>query len=193
MFTDVQIINMGLGKLAAQQIARIDPPQTSLERYVAAGYPLWKRAELARRRWVFAVEFNFQLTKTQTLEGVELPYVYPLPTDCLRPIRTKRSEWVQRGRNLHSGYDVLKIDYIRNVDEAEFDIMFVDVLACRVALECAEYVTQSNTKKADVQTLYNAALTEAGRCNAYTIGAEDNSSDDEQYSFLTARYDGVSW
>jgi hypothetical protein len=188
VYTDVQIINYGLGKIGAQQIERIDPPRTALERYVSQGYALWKRTELAKRRWVFAVETNWLLTREETLENVERPYRYGLPTDCMRPIRTKRSEWMQSGRSVYSSYDTLRIDYIRNVTEADFDVMFVEVLACRIALECAEYVTQSNTKKSDASALYNDAVREAGRCNAFTIGAENNSDDDSQYPFLTERY-----
>jgi ethanolamine utilization protein EutP (predicted NTPase) len=62
------------------------------------------------------------------------------------------------------------------------------VLAWRIATECVEYVTQSNMKADKALERYNMAVGEAGRANAYTIGSEDNTSDDGMYPFLTERY-----
>jgi len=188
MYTALQVINLGLGKISSSRVERIDPPGTSLARYVADGYPTWKRTEIAKRRWVFATEHNYLCTRTETLDFGDRPYKFAMANDCLRPIRTKRSEWKQSGRFILSAYEELRIDYIRNATEAEFDPLFVEVLAWRIATECVEYVTQSNTKKADAINLYRDAVAEAGRANAYTIGAEDNTSDDDQYAFLTSRY-----
>lgn len=188
MFSDVQIVNLGLSKIGQSRIERIDPPRTSNERFVAEGYQHWKRSELAKRRWVFTIEMNYKLTITEVLDDVERPYVYKLPTECLRPIRDKRTEWVQSRRNLHSSNDELYIDYVANVDSVEFDPLFVEVLACRVALECVEYITQSNSKKAEADAAYRDAVAEAARSNAFTIGPEDIQADDNDFAFLTGRY-----
>jgi hypothetical protein len=188
MFSQVQIVNLGLSKIASSRISRLDPPQSSLERFVAAGYDHWKRSEISKRRWVFALEHNYALAKVEELVGVERPYKYSLPVDCLRPVREKRTEWAQRRRYVYSAEDGLKITYVANVDETEFDPLFVEVLACRVAMESVEYVTQSNTKKADAKALYDEAVTEAAKNNAFVIGPEDITSDDEDFPFLTARY-----
>ena len=188
MFTSVQIINLGLSKIASSRISRIDPPVSSLERFVAEGYPHWKRSELTKRRWVFATEDNYLLTRTETIDGVAQPYKYQLPVECLRPIRGKRTEWKQRRRFLYSAYDNLRVSMIMNVDEVEFDPLFVEVLASRIALESVEYVTQSNTKKADVEALYRAAVSDAGQANAFIIGPEDIADDDEDFPFVTSRF-----
>lgn len=188
MLTDVQIINNGLSKIAASRVTRIDPPKTPLEGFVAAGYPQWKRSELTKRRWVFALEHEYALTKVATLTGVDRPYKYPLPNECLRPIRTKRSEWVQRGRYLYSAYSTLKIDFIKNADESEFDPLFNDVLSGRVAIECVEYATQSNTKEDKAQGYYDRAVKAAAQANAFVIGAEDIQDDDEDFSWVSTRY-----
>lgn len=188
MFTVVQIINLGLSKIASSRVSRIDPPVSSLERFVAEGYPHWKRSELAKRRWVFATEDNYLLTRTETLENVDKPHKFQLPVECLRPIRGKRTEWKQRRRFLYSDYDTLRVSMIMNVDETEFDPLFVEVLAARIALESVEYVTQSNTKKADVEALYRVAVSEAGQANAFVIGPEDVSEDDNDFPFITSRF-----
>ena len=187
MFTKVQIVNLGLSKIAASTISRIDPPQTSLERFVAGGFEHWKRSEIAKRRWVFATEDHYALAKAEEIEGAEKPYKYSLPVDCLRPIRGKYAEWKQRRRYIYSTQDNLRISYVVNVDESEFDPLFVEVLACRIALESVEFVTQSNTKKADAKALYDEAVIAAGKANSFIRGPEDVTDEDVE-PFIRARY-----
>lgn len=191
MFTDVQIINLGLSKITSSRINRIDPAVTPLEKYMAANYQHWKRSELTRRRWVFATEDDYALTKVATLENVSQPYKYALPINCLRPVREKRTEWKQRGRFLYSAYDSLKISYIRNASEDEFDPLFEEVLACAIGKNANEYVNQSNTKYANAKAAYDEAVNDAAKANAFVIGPENiNSDDDFEGSWLTARHNG---
>lgn len=186
--TDVQQINLGLSKIAANRIARIDPAQTQLEAYMASNYPSWKRSELSRRTWVFALEENYKLTLSDTIPDVDKPYKYALPIDCLRPIRSSRTEWRQAGRFLYSAFDVLIIDYVRNVPEAEFDPLFNNVMACRIAYESAEYVTQSTSKKQTALAEYEDAVSEAGKVNAFIKGPQRVAEDDDSFSWLNARH-----
>lgn len=190
MLTDVQIINLGLAGISSSRISRIDPPRTPLEVFVAANYAQQKRSELSKRRWVFATVDNYTLTLNATLTDVEQPYKYILPIDCLRPIRNKDTEWKQRGRSLYSAYPTLKLDYIRNALESEFDPMFNDVLARRIGMDSVEFVTQSNSKKADAKDDYKEAVAEAAKANAFVIGPEDIGSDDSDFSWVTSRYNG---
>lgn len=190
MFSKLQIVNIGLGKIAASQIERLDPPRSAVERFVAGSYDHWKRSELSKRRWVCALEDHVVLGQVAYNEGRDKPYVFALPVEALRPVRGSGTEWKQRGRTLHSDNPQLRAQLIMNIDETDFDPMLVEVLACRVALECAEFITQSNTKKADAKTLYDDAVREAAQNNAYIIGPEDVGNDDTQFEFLTERYDG---
>lgn len=190
MLTDVQNINLGLSKIASSRVARIDPATTPLEKYMAINYPQWRRAELTKRRWVFAKVEEYQLTLNATLTDTEKKYKYVLPIDCLRPIRNKTTEWVQRGRYIYSSQSSLKIDYIKNVSEAEDDPLFTEVLACKIAFESAEYVTQSTAKKESAKDDYKTAVAEAGAANAFTIGPEDIGSDDDDFSWIQARQGG---
>lgn len=189
MFTDVQTINLGLSKIASNRIASISPARTPLEGFMSANYKHWKHTELAKRRWVFALEENYPLTAEEVLTNVSRPYKFAMPIDCLRPVREKRSEWVQRGRYIYSAYSTLNLMYIRNVDESEFDPLFNEVLACRIAYESAEFVTQSNNKKEMAINLYNDAVRIAGQCNAFTIGPEDiNDDNDDDSSWIVGRH-----
>lgn len=191
MLTDVQVINGGLSKISSNRIGQIAPPKTSLEGYMAANYPHWKRTELTKRRWVFALEEQYALTlDSSRTDGVPKPHKFALPVDCLRPVRSKTTEWVQRGRFIFSAYDALSIDYIRNAAEAEFDPLFDEVLQCKIAFESAEYVTQSTSKKDFAYKLYKEAVSEAGQCNAFIIGPEDIQADDDDFSWVSGRYNG---
>jgi hypothetical protein len=188
MYTRLQVVNHGLRKLGASPVSRLDPPSTSLERHVADGYPLWLISELAKRRWVFATEHNYTLAKVDTLTNVDRPHKYQLPAQCLRPLRSDVSDWVQSGRYLYSAYTTLKISMIVKREETEFDPLFVEVFACRIATECVEFTTQSNTKADRTDFGYEEALTIASRANAFTIGPENLSDHDEAYDWITERY-----
>lgn len=188
MLTDVEIINLGLSKIAGNRVSRIDPARTPLEAYMAVNYPHWKRVELSKRRWVFALVDDALLTLNATLSEVDRPYKFALPIDCLYPVRTKSTEWVQRGRYIYSGYSTLKISYIRNAPESEFDPLFNEVLACKIAFESCEYVTQSNTKKDAARADYDEAVKIAGSANAFVIGSEDINTDDADYDWVAARH-----
>ena len=193
MLTDVQIINLGLSKLASLRVSTITPPRTPLESFMGANYGHWKRTELTKNKWVFAVEDDYLLTLNDTLADVDQPYKYILPVDCLRPIRGKYTEWKQRGTYLYSANSTLKISYIRNAAESEFDPLFNEVLACKVAFESAEYVTQSSTKRAVALQAYDDAISEAKKANAFVVGPEDVTFDDNDFSWVTAHHNGGSW
>lgn len=187
MLTDVEIINQGLGKFASARINRINPPSTSLERN-ATGYTQWRRSEISKHPWVFAREDDVVMTLSNTLTtNVSQKYVYDLPTDALRPIRTKRAEWKQRGRKLYSAYSTLTVNLLLDRPEDQFDPLFVDVLALRCAMELVDFVTQSNVKRDTITGWYKDAIDLAKLNNAFTVGPEEISSEVDDYDFLAAR------
>lgn len=190
MYTRVEIVNLGLAKLGSARVSRLDPASTQLERHVASGYNHWKRSEIGKRRWTFARMPNFKLAKLSsedaTFDG--RPNKFELPADMVRLTKTKYGQYERAGSFVYSGDANLRIDYFRNVDESELDPLFAEVLACRVAMECVEYVTQSNTKKSDIAAEYNNAVREAAKANAFVIGPENISDEDDQYDFLNARF-----
>lgn len=186
--TDVDICNIAQIKLGAEEIGTLTSPVTPAERRYARLYPHYRDVELRARRWHFALAEQVSLTLVAGTTGsANLPYAYLLPTDVLRVIRDKRSQWKQVGQRLYSDDSgALKVDYIRGgISAADFDPNFVEVLACRLAFEAAEKVTQSNTKKQDMWSAYKAALLVAGQTNAFVIGPEDYHTEDS--SWLTAR------
>lgn len=188
MLTDVQTINLGLAKLAASSIRQVDPPRNELENYMRDRYPSWRAAELCRHPWLFARVENYQLTLSEYVDGVDRPYKFLVPIDCLRAIREVDSEWRQRGRYITSGYESLKLSYIRNVPEAEWDVLFTQVMAWRVAYESAEYVTSSATKREAMLLGYTNEIAEAKKANAFIEGPQDIADNDYEFSWVADRY-----
>lgn len=184
-----RIINLGLGKIGSTQISTYDNPRSPIERFVAEGYPHWRDTELEKRRWVFSMEVE-KLVQSGKLTDDFGPnvYVFALPDNMMRPIRQMRSTWTIRGRNLYADSEVAYLEYISRRSEQDFPASFREVLACRVAVECCEFVTQSNTKKADAHSLYKDALLDAGRQNAFIIGSEDLETPDELSEWTAARW-----
>ena len=54
-----------------------------------------------------------------------------------------------------------------DIPPADFDPLFVDVLAARLAVDTAEAITQSNSKKAEAKDAYKEAVRDAGRANGF--------------------------
>ena len=187
MFTKVQVANIGLAKLSSSLVTRLDPPRSSLERHISAGYDHWKQSELTKRRWLFATEDDYPLPLEDTLTGVDRPFKYRLPAEALRPLRNRDTEWQQRKRFIRSSQENLKISFIENVSEADFDPLFVEVLGSRIALESAVFVTLSNPKGITAEDRYDTAVADAAKVNAFVRGPEDVGADDNDYPFLTAR------
>ena len=118
---------------------------------------------------------------------------FPLPADCLRILPPARDvDWTIENINgaahiLTNEGTVIYLRYVARItDEAAFDELFVDMLACKIAWHCCETITQSNQKKADVMQEYKDARAEARRINAF----EQASPQEPEPPWLAARRAG---
>lgn len=190
MPTMKDVCNQGLGKIGASRVINLSPPISVLEVKCATEYAQWKDSELAQRRWKFAntvVKLDALLTTIDPdLDG--RIYQFNVPGDMLRPIRPKNCTWAQRGQFLYDRTNRIILEYIRRVADSDMsEPLFIDVLACRVAVECAELATQSPRKQALAIKLHEDALTTAGRMNAFSIEPPETGGDDIGYTWDTAR------
>lgn len=183
------VINLGLGKIAASRIVSLSPPKSAIEKHCAEGYPVWRDNELEIREWYFAIE-HAQLTLSPATEvnvGDGRTYRFAVPNDMLRPIRDKLTRWEQRGRFIYSASNALVLPYIARRPESDWPSLFVDVVACRVAMECTEYATQSNSKGERADVKYKNAVSVAARANMFVQGPADVRVDDSNDEWIMAR------
>lgn len=187
------ICNLALDKLGADPINSLAAPVKPNEKLLSRQYPHWRDNELRRHRWQFSIATR-RLTPvgSPTTIGFDAPmYIYQMPNEALRAIRRVDDTWrIADGRKLYDpSSDFIDVDFVMQRQPGDMDALFQEALACRLAFECCEKITQSNEKKKDCYQLYKDALEEAKRANAYERGPEIwvEQITNAQYSWEQAR------
>jgi hypothetical protein len=187
--TVVSICNLALQKLGAQRITTLDEDSNNA-RHCNAIYEQMRDKELRANRWKFSI-CRATLAPSATEPEFDFAYAFPVPTDFLRLLPPNRTtlDWTLESVDgtqhiLTNDGDTLEIRYIKRVtDVAQFDHLFVDMLACSMALQLCEPITQSNTKKDSIKEDYKRARAEARLVNAF----EQTTEDDPEDPWLAAR------
>jgi len=101
---------------------------------------------------------------------------YQLPSNCLRVVRvgqyvhaldTFAHYSIEQGRILINHTGSLPVQYVQMVSDAgHFDVLFVDALAVRLALNACERLLQSNAKRQILSEELEYTLRIARRANA---------------------------
>jgi hypothetical protein len=170
------ICNYALAKLGDEPILGLtdDSKRAKLMNRI---YDQVRDAELRRHRW------KFSILRAQIMALVAAPdwgyaYQYPLPSDFLqliqvndiylRPLTKATPPWsVEGGKILTNLTAPLKIRYVAQVVNAGlYDPLFVEILACKLAIEGCETLTQSDTKASRAADQYAFSLKEAKRQDA---------------------------
>lgn len=192
MASEVDIANRALGKLGAATIIDLeedDPKAVALK----IAFPLVRDAELRRRRWRFSLQ-RFLLPADGTAPAFGFARQFTFPNDCLRLIQIGEYDlgpnlsdyraaptelWSIEGRailtNLPAPLPVRTIQRI--TDTTQFDSCFVETLASRLAYECCERITQSDSKKQLAWEDYRVSIREAVRANALEVAPQEPSDD----------------
>ena len=187
--SDVAIANLALQKLGSGHITSLSQDDPSA-RAVNACYEQIRDMELRKHPWNFARK-RITLAPDATTPSFDFDYAFPLPSDCLRLLPPSRNglDWRIEQHNgttaiLTNDGDSLEVNYIARItDPTQFDPCFIDMLAAKIAEQCCEKITQSNTKKADVRADYAQARIEARRMNAF----ENISDEMPEDPWLAAR------
>ncbi|HEY6026401.1 MAG TPA: hypothetical protein VIV09_05825 [Pseudolabrys sp.] len=187
------IANRALAKLGeAPLLAMTD--NTKAGRTMNAMFDAVRDAELRRCRWKFAVKRD-QLTALAAAPAWGYLYAYPLPADFLaivqvndyylHPLAKNAGLWsVEGGQILTDIAPLLKVRYTARIDNAGlFDPLFCEALACKLAYEACEAITQSGSKKQLLGQDYKDALLEAARVDAI----ENPPVDLPDFSWLDSR------
>ena len=172
MASEVQIANRALQILGAKRITSLTEDSRNA-RAVNACYETLRDAELRAHPWAFAIT-RASLAASATAPAFHKERAFPLPSDCLRLLApdpdyvVNSQDWIVEGREiLTNDAAPLKIRYVKRVtDPNEMDTLFRETLSARMAVEMAEEITQSNSKKQDAQAMYMTKIAEARRVNA---------------------------
>mgnify|MGYP000087068750 CR=1 FL=1 len=191
VISQTRVANHALQKLGAQLITSMDE-DTREARTVKACYSILRDRELRAHSWNFSIK-RAALAPSATVPAFGFAKAFPLPADCLRILPPARHvDWTIENINgvshiLTNEGTVIYLRYVARItDEAVFDELFVDMLACKIAWHCCETITQSNQKKADVMEEYKDARAEARRINAF----EQASPQEPEPPWLVARRAG---
>ncbi|MEO6054818.1 MAG: hypothetical protein ABIP97_12475 [Chthoniobacterales bacterium] len=158
--SETSICNLALGRLGNDSILSTDDDSESA-RVCKLFYGQTRDEVLRSHRWKFATVLASlaQLTATPVFDW---SYQYQLPTDCLRVLQVNGFEpWEQpglfeiQGRFLLTDADGANVKYTSRITDAnQFDPLFIEALACKLASKIAAGLTDSQSRVQALLTEY---------------------------------------
>lgn len=173
MASKVEIANRALQKLGARRIVSLGEDSVN-GRAINTAYEPVKLAELRKHAWSFAVK-RASIAADASAPLFNREVSFQLPSDFIKLLaqdpeqNVNDLDWQIEGRKIITNEQApLEIRYIYNVDDPnEMDALFRETLSAKLALELAEELTQSNTKKAALLEAYKDTIAEARKANAF--------------------------
>ena len=167
MVSTVDICNRALQKLGHTKITSLDD-DVKAARESQRAYALVRDAVFRDHPW------NCLLARASLAALSETPAwgfanQYQLPVDCLRVLEVDTDcVWRIEGRRILTDAGApLNVVYVRQEDDPEqYDLLLVEALASRLAVELAESLTQSNTKRELAERAYLEVLSQGRRADA---------------------------
>lgn len=169
MASVVDICNLALDKLGHSAIISLDDGNKAAN-ICARTWPLVRDKELRDHPW------NFSITRATLAPSIDAPdwgftYKHPFPTDLIRLIEIRdldKDDYRTEKKHILADDDVLYIRYIAQItDPSQYDALFVDAVAARMAFEMCESFNQSNPKKQAYWDEYEETLSRAKRADAF--------------------------
>ena len=181
MTSNVQIANRALTKLGADRIISLDD-DVKAARAIKSCFDDLRDDELRQHRWAFALK-RTSLAALADAPAHGFLYQYQPPADFLRLdliddrfprvamdnyIGYETAEWMFEGGLILTDIAApLKVRYIAQITDANmFDVNFREALACRIAAEICEDITQSNQKRELAWKEYDRTIKIAVRSNS---------------------------
>lgn len=159
-----------------------------------------KAANVADRTWPIVRDqvlrdhpWNFAIARTTLAPLTEAPdwgfaYQHETPSDMLRLIEIldlSTNDYQVEGNRILADDSVLYIRYLKQVtDPNEYDSLFIEAVASKLAVEMCEPLTQSNSKKNILLQEYDAAITRARQVDA----VENPPAQFEEDNWIEVRY-----
>jgi len=185
MASQVDIANRALSKLGEARIISLDD-DTKNAREIKSAFDIVRDAEFRAHRWhftkkritlpalsetpIFGWDYQCQLP-SDFLQVIQVGYYDPIVD--LSDYRTSGSrDWeIEAGGVLLTNLEApLPLRYVARIDDTtRYDSTFVEVLACRLAVEVCQALTQSETKKESARADYKEAMSVAIRSNSIEL------------------------
>lgn len=183
MASEVQICNRALQKLGAKRITSLSQDSVNA-RACNVAFTDVRDAEYRKHSWNFAIERAslaadssdpaWGRAKSYTLPSDFIRLLPPYPEDNLNDL-----DWQIEGNKILTDDSApLYVRYIKRVTDPNLmDSLFREALACKLAIELCEEITQSNTKKESLKADYMDAIREAKKLNAIENVAQEPPED----------------
>lgn len=187
--SNVLICNMAMQKLGQARIVTLTE-DTRQGRSCNACFEFLRDVELSAHNWNFAIKRG-TLAPSATDPEFDFEYAFPVPNDYLRLIPPARHalDWTIESvadapHILTNDGDTLEIRYVARItDPTKFHMLFAEALACKIADHVCEEMTQSNTKRTQINQDYKDAIARAKRTNAF----EQTVPEEPEDPWLAAR------
>lgn len=187
--SETALCNLALTRLGHQQISSLDEASKA-GRLCKLHYGPTRDAVLRAHPWNFAVK-RVTLSLDVPTPNHEYTYQHSLPSDFLRIIRTdyeaagyNSADYRIEGLKLVADDSVVKIEYIARIEDvSQFDALFVDVLAQRLAAEVCVALTDNANMAKNTWEIYDLKLREARGVDAQ----EGRPRDIEAWEWLDSR------
>ncbi|QAZ38430.1 hypothetical protein C1M51_02780 [Methylibium sp. Pch-M] len=179
MASQIEICNQALTKIGSARITSL--ADTSKQaKTLAAIYDVKRDAELAAHPWSFAMARS-SIPASTTVPAFGWTKAFPLPNGFLRLVEVGENYVMYQsggGELFHlEGNAILcnegsplRIRYVQRVVNAGlYTPLFVEALACRLAAEVAEDMTQSISKREAAWQEWDRAIKLAKRTNAIEL------------------------
>lgn len=190
--SDIAIANRALTKLGVARIISFGD-NNEQARALQSMYAIVRDSELRAYTWNFSVK-RAQLAALVDAPAFDWPRQFQLPTDCLRLLWAGDFYPGPNLSDLSNGLDLdyevegrvimsrlpapLKIRYIARVEDPnQFDALFVEAFACKLAIELAESLTNSSTNRQEAWQEYQQAIRKALRADAIEKPSEAIADD----------------
>ena len=186
MAGEVDICNAAFRKLGAADIVSLSD-DTVEGRLANSSYDDIRRQEFRRHIWSCLIE-RTTLAADSPVPAWGRANSFTLPANYLRlapryPEDNAAVDWQIEGRKLLSDDDSLQIRFIADIEDVNrWDVLLREAVSCKLALEWAEKLTQSNTKKDALTSDYRYAISEARKTNAIEKPVADEAVEDEWLS-----------
>lgn len=158
MASQVQIINLALGRLGANEITSLTEGTTEQKLAVNA-WDIARRACLRDHTWNFATT-DATLNSIADYIPYEFQYAYQLPSNNVRLLRVYGNPTYKvQGRRILCNNNTCKIKYIADItDTTSWDSSFTDLVAQRLAADMAFALTKSQSSADSNYAIYGQKL-----------------------------------